>query len=457
MRGIFSFLLFFLLAITPLAFGKERLSLTTPKGVFVGEMFGGARLFPYIAYAEAPLGKNRWRKVPLENKAKQLKHPVQCPQTGDDTFEGGDFPMQEDCLFMNVWAPPSGEKHPVILWIHGGGFISGNGVQRFYDGSIFTQKGVVFVAFNYRLSEFGFGPNLEKQPGALGLWDQANALNWVIQNIEYFGGDPNNIYLMGHSKGAEAVGALMETGIASDNVKGGIAMSYARHFDMASNHSFPKIQTEFLPGEVNSPWQQVLKMDKKIEVYVPVIPRVRLSNEGTHRFKLLTTTMYDERFWGDPFEMYCVQAFHLKQFYDYIDGYYLVLHPGEYDHGQDVYSLFSQDKLGKKFRDYIVDFVKTGNPPNLSFGISSKPFSSSLRVAHLFPWFSLPQKFHDEWEGVNCVLPKGYVGSQIGPFWYALEKALNMLGYGDPERKYHPNQPLNKDPITLSTAGNRIH
>jgi hypothetical protein len=439
------FFLILLLAFPTSAFAAEPITLDTPKGTFHGEIFNGARLFPYIAYAEAPIGKYRWRKVPLVENARQRGIPVQCVQTGDDTFNGGNFPQTEDCLYMNVWAPKAGDKHPVILLIHGGGLSSGNGVQKFYDGSVFTEKGVVFVAFNYRLGELGYGANLEKNSASLGLLDQANALNWVIRNISYFGGDPENIYLMGHSKGAEAVTALLETGLAPANVKGAIAMSLPKHFDWDSNDSFDKIQTRLLPGELNMSAEKVMRLKPQVGVYIPVISSVRRSGEGKHRFQLLSTVLYDERFWGKPSDLLCSVAEEMPKYFDYIDTYFFVLHAGKYDHGDDVYELFAGSKFGKSFRDYIVRFIHEGRPPRLTFGIRPKPYRGSLQMSHLYPWFSLSGTFPNKWKSdVVCDLPAP--GSAINGYWYNFERILNFFGYGNLAVDYTPNLVLKKDP-----------
>jgi len=127
--------------------------------------------------------------------------------------KGETYTYSEDCLFLNIWTPESaldGEKLPVLVYIHGGGFTGGCGHEKHFDGPIWPTKGVVAVTLNYRLGPLGFLilPALAQEAGHTGnygLYDQFAALQWVKQNISSFGGDPNNITIMGQSAGAMSV------------------------------------------------------------------------------------------------------------------------------------------------------------------------------------------------------------------------------------------------------------
>ena len=128
--------------------------------------------------------------------------------------------MSEDCLTLNVIAPPansttSGDGLPVMVWIHGGAYSVGSGREMRRQGELFAAGGVVFVNFNYRLGALGYldfssfstaGRIFESN---LGLRDQIAALEWVRDNIRVFGGDPGNVTVMGESAGANAVTTLM--------------------------------------------------------------------------------------------------------------------------------------------------------------------------------------------------------------------------------------------------------
>jgi para-nitrobenzyl esterase len=127
-------------------------------------------------------------------------------------------PPAEDCLYLNVWSPakPGPAPLPVMVWIHGGGFVNGGSSPAVYDGSHFARRGVVFVSMNYRLGRFGFfaHPALTQESpkgplGNYGFLDQIAALHWVKRNIGAFGGDPGNVTLFGESAGGGSVNTLM--------------------------------------------------------------------------------------------------------------------------------------------------------------------------------------------------------------------------------------------------------
>jgi para-nitrobenzyl esterase len=133
------------------------------------------------------------------------------------------LPTSEDCLFLNVWTPATdGKKRPVMVWFHGGGFATGSGSSYAYDGVRLAKRGdVVVVTTNHRLNVFGY-LNLAAygdqfaDSGAVGALDMIHSLEWVRDNIEAFGGDPNNVLIFGESGGGSKVCTLM----AMDKAKG---------------------------------------------------------------------------------------------------------------------------------------------------------------------------------------------------------------------------------------------
>lgn len=127
--------------------------------------------------------------------------------------KGETYYYHEDCLFLNVFTPDNakeGDRLPVLIYIHGGGFTGGCGHEKHFDGPVWPAKGVVGVTLNYRLGPMGFVclPQLQEEAGFTGnygLYDQLTAIQWVRDNIEAFGGDSKNITIMGQSAGAMSV------------------------------------------------------------------------------------------------------------------------------------------------------------------------------------------------------------------------------------------------------------
>ncbi len=130
--------------------------------------------------------------------------------------KGESYTYSEDCLFLNIFAPDTakeGDKLPVLVYIHGGGFTGGCGHEKHFDGPVWPTKGVIGVTLNYRLGPLGFLtlPELKQEAGFTGnygLYDQMTALQWVQKNIASFGGDPENVTIMGQSAGAMSVQQL---------------------------------------------------------------------------------------------------------------------------------------------------------------------------------------------------------------------------------------------------------
>jgi len=127
--------------------------------------------------------------------------------------KGETYTYSEDCLFLNVFTPDTakeGDKLPVLIYIHGGGFTGGCGHEKHFDGPVWPAKGIIGVTLNYRLGPMGFIclPELKEEAGFTGnygLYDQMTAIKWVKDNIASFGGDPENITIMGQSAGAMSV------------------------------------------------------------------------------------------------------------------------------------------------------------------------------------------------------------------------------------------------------------
>ncbi|MGW5752243.1 carboxylesterase/lipase family protein [Nocardia rhamnosiphila] len=121
--------------------------------------------------------------------------------------------QSEDCLTLNVWTPPGGGSRAVLVFLHGGGFVSGSGGLPWYDGTeLAARENIVVVTVNYRLGVLGFLYLPGVSPGNLGLLDQLAALRWVHDNIEGFGGDPGAVTVAGQSAGALSILTLLAGG-----------------------------------------------------------------------------------------------------------------------------------------------------------------------------------------------------------------------------------------------------
>ena len=133
--------------------------------------------------------------------------------------KGATYTYSEDCLFLNIFTPDTaqeGSKLPVLVYIHGGGFTGGCGHEKHFDEPVWPTQGVIGVTLNYRLGPLGFAcmPELKEEAGHTGnygLYDQMTALQWVKDNIAAFGGDPENITIMGQSAGAASVQLLCQS------------------------------------------------------------------------------------------------------------------------------------------------------------------------------------------------------------------------------------------------------
>jgi para-nitrobenzyl esterase len=149
---------------------------------------------------------------------------VQLLRSNNINHYFGEEAISEDCLYLNLWAPATaraGANLPVVVWIYGGAFTGGSASMPLYSGEPLAKKGVLYVGLNYRLGVFGFlaHPEMTKESGrnASGNWgflDQVAGLKWVQRNIAAFGGNPNNVTIIGQSAGSTSVNNLQASPIA---------------------------------------------------------------------------------------------------------------------------------------------------------------------------------------------------------------------------------------------------
>lgn len=203
----------------------ESTRVVTNQGTVHGSVNEGIRAFKGIPYAEPPVGALRWQPPQGIRKSQDAIEATefgpQCLQSARRAAQE----MNEDCLTLNVWsAALAGAQQPVMVWIHGGGFRAGSGN---IDGAVFASQEVVVVSINYRLGSLGFfaHPALDGDQANFGLLDMVLALQWVHDNVEQFGGDPDNVTIFGVSAGGMAVDLLMVTQAARGLFHRAIAQS----------------------------------------------------------------------------------------------------------------------------------------------------------------------------------------------------------------------------------------
>ncbi|MGE2737196.1 carboxylesterase/lipase family protein [Mycolicibacterium vaccae] len=194
----------------------------TTYGPVRGHTVDSYRVFRGIPYAATPTGAARFAAPEphpgwTHTRAALEPGPAapQAPRRGFGALDMSPFfgtasVGDPEYLTVNVWAPNTGRRRPVMVFVHGGGFVSGSPQSPLYSGAAFARDGVVLVTLTYRLGIIGF-LDVPGAPPNRGLLDVMAALRWVKANIENFGGDPDNVTLFGQSAGATIVGAVLTT------------------------------------------------------------------------------------------------------------------------------------------------------------------------------------------------------------------------------------------------------
>lgn len=282
-------------------------------GVLTGTVEDGLRVYRGIPFAAPPIGDLRWRPPQPAPKWDGVRAAEQfgraCIQTNAAI---ADLPApSEDCLYLNVWTPAksAGEKLPVLVWIHGGGFVAGAPAEKLYHGEWLAKKGVVFVSIAYRLGVFGFlaHPELSAESphhvsGNYGLLDMIAGLQWVQKNIAAFGGDPKRVTIQGESAGAGAVSILCASPLTKGLFRGAIAESGAMFGPVRADASFG--EGEPLAGaEKRTPeWLASVKVANIAELRK--LPADKLQTMLPHQFGFARPNVDGWVIPGDQYRLY---------------------------------------------------------------------------------------------------------------------------------------------------------
>lgn len=250
----------------PSTISKSAVSFSSPEKTEVMKLADGdvqgvysldkeVEIYAGIPYAQAPIGELRWKEPQdvsswegvrdcsyFAPRAMQNDTSPVISTLVDMYSSKGWYPdfvmdplqnMSEDCLYLNIWKPHTGESNlPILVYIHGGSLTSGSSAYDDYNGETLAHKGVIVITIAYRLGIFGYFASEELQnespnhtTGNYGLLDQVKALEWVNKNASYFGGDKNNITIAGESAGSSSVSALCASPLAKGLFKKAIGES----------------------------------------------------------------------------------------------------------------------------------------------------------------------------------------------------------------------------------------
>lgn len=229
-------------------------AIETKYGKIQGVACDDYNVYRGIPYAKPPVGELRWKAPQEPDPFKETfiadTFSAMCPQKkqdpdgpqmgfnyGKEFYSDPNFnrEMSEDCLYLNIWTPANAkvtDKLPVAFFIHGGAFMGGYSSEQEFDGMAYAKKGVILVTIGYRLGIFGFlahtwlsAENSDEISGNYGILDQIAALKWVHENIECFGGDPENITVFGQSAGCMSTQVLVSSELTGDMISKAILQS----------------------------------------------------------------------------------------------------------------------------------------------------------------------------------------------------------------------------------------
>ncbi len=287
---------------------KERL-VKTMLGLIEGVQEDNCIVYKGIPYAKPPIGNLRFAAPkPIDafegtykadhfgNRAPQLVWDTPDNIYKREFYNDSIFAttINEDCLYLNIWVPDkeNTKKLPVAFYIHGGGFLGGTGHEVEFRTNAYAERDVILVTINYRVGLLGFfsHPWLHEEDrascGNYGILDQIAALDWVRDNIEVFGGDPDNITIFGQSAGAMSVQTLLCSSYAKDKFSKAIMQSGAGYpnvvqHDISLEESFALgIRAVELLGVTSVEELRKLSMESILDAQGKIIMEALKSGKG---------------------------------------------------------------------------------------------------------------------------------------------------------------------------------
>src|SRR5687768_5098611 len=245
--GVAALCMAFVLGAPGSGFAATRAIRNDPVAVESGSLAGtelasGVRAYLGVPFAAPPVRELRWRPPQPMPSWQGIYHAdrtaPECIQTlraHDINHYFGEEATSEDCLYLNIWAPPQAagaSSMPVVVWIYGGGFTIGSASMANYSGEQLAAKGVVYVAIAYRVGALGFlahadlsAESPQRVSGNYGFLDQIAALQWIQRNIARFGGDPGSVTIMGQSAGSASVSVLQASPLSRGLFHRAVGMS----------------------------------------------------------------------------------------------------------------------------------------------------------------------------------------------------------------------------------------
>ncbi len=365
---------------------SKNLNVKTRNGTYVGFNRGGVQTWLGIPYAKPPVGNLRWRApepLPASDETFDAKKFGATPiQDRDEVEPASLLPQGEDCLTLNIWSRPSDKPKPVMVFIPGGGFVSGGSGDPIYNGAHLAANGdVVVVTINYRLNVFGFMnfaaiDSSFADSGYLGLKDQIAALTWIKDNIAEFGGDPDNVTIFGESAGSISAMLLMVTPAAKGLFNKAIAQSGHLAFYHKPDAS-AELAADFmeLSGFANMDALLKKSADELRDAYedfivarpfsaevgylptcdgkfLPAHPLRELKDGAAHGIKLLTGNTADE---------YLYWSLYYKNLRNYLRDFHgkitPVMYESEFTNGAELYEAWQKNHADIPDDDRYLEFA----------------------------------------------------------------------------------------------------